>query len=141
MKETTRLERLLGKEFIYKHQNIKIKDYYPIQEKGEINIITDGNPIRIKENEIVKFCEQLLPVDAPETKATQGLSVHLSAQVAEQTNGLLATLQQTLLDNIEAVKRDGGYIKQANTINSSVNALIGMAKLQIQVGKMNGGKK
>lgn len=132
MKETTRIERLLGKEFIYKQNNIRIKDYYQVPEKGEFKIITDGSPITVKEKDIAKFCEDLLAVQAPETG--------VSLQVAEQATGLLAILQKTLLDNIEMVKQDKEYIKQANVVNSSVNALIGMAKLQIQVGKMKPGK-
>ncbi len=127
MRNKTRLEKLLGKDFIYKQTNILIRDYYQIPETAEVKIITDGKPITIKDSDIPMFCSDLLPVDSSETKATQ---------VVEQTNGLLSTLQRTLLDNIQAVKENPGYVKQANTINSSVNSLIGLAKIQIQVNKI-----
>lgn len=129
MKDTTRLEKLLNKEFIYKQENIRVKDYVRNPDNKTIDIITDKKPISIKENEIIKFCEALLPVDEPATQA-------ISTEVVQQTTGLMNTLQQTLLENIAMVKKDPNYIKQANVVNSSVNALIGMAKLQIQVGKM-----
>lgn len=135
MTNTTRLQKLLNKEFIYKQENIRIVDFYPEKDKETFKIIlANKKPITVKDGEVDKFCKDLLPVDAPET----GVSI----QVAESTNGMIVNLQQTLLENIERVKQDPGYIKQASTINSSVNALVGMAKLQIQMSKMKmgGGK-
>lgn len=134
MKETTRLERLLNQQFIYKQENIQLKDFFLQEENHTVRIITDKKPIIIKQSDISKFCDELLPVEDSATMA-------VSTQVMQQTTGLLSTLQQTLLDNIEMVKKDKEYIKQANVVNSSVNALIGMAKLQLQVGKLNGNKR
>lgn len=139
MKETTRLEKLLTKQFIYKQDNITIKDYFLKDEDKTVHIITDKKPIVIKEADIAKFCEQLLPVEEPTTRAVA--QVAISTEVVQQTTGLLSTLQQTLLDNIERVKTDKEYIKQANVVNSSVNALIGMTKLQISVAKLNSQKQ
>lgn len=133
MKERTKLEKLVGKEFIYQQNNIRIKDYYAEEENGSFKIITDGKPITVKEADIASFLERLLPVEEPATQA-------ISTEVVQGTNELMNTLQQTLLDNINKVQNDKEYIKQANVVNSSVNALIGMAKLQLQVAKMKHGK-
>lgn len=131
MNNTTRLQKLLNKEFIYKQENIRIVDFYPEKDKDTFKIIlANKKPITLKESDVDKFCKDLLPVEAPET----GVSI----QIQQSTNGMISTLQQTLMDNIERVKSDPAYVKQANTINSSVNALVGMAKLQIQMSKMAG---
>lgn len=140
MKDTKRLERLLNKEFIYKQENIEIKDYFVEEENDLVRVITNKKPIVIKMDEVVSFCDSLLPVEAPETVAVRAVSV-IDKEVVDNTNNLLGTLQQTLLDNIALVKKDGNYIKQANTINSSVNSLIGLAKIQLNLAKMNAGKK
>jgi hypothetical protein len=133
MNDRTKLNRLLNKEFIYKQENIVITDHFEDSDKGTINIVTKQKTIKIKSAELPAFLESLLPVDDTNTTAV--------AVVSKETGGLLTTLQETLLDNIERVKADPGYIKQANTVNSSVNALVGMAKLRVQVERMNAGKK
>lgn len=133
MTDRTKLNRLINKEFIYKQENILITDHFEDPDKGVINIVTKSKTIKVKTEELPVFLEALLPVDDSNTQAV--------AVVSNETGGLLRTLQETLLDNIERVKKDPGYIKQANTVNSSVNALVGMAKLRVQVERMNGGKK
>jgi hypothetical protein len=138
----TRLKGMIGKTFLYKKNQITICNYHVLAAAGETQIdIEDeygkpAEPIRMKD--LSKFLDGCLPVDAQEVIDNAGQAV--STQVVQQTNGLLNTLQQTLLDNINQVKSNPGYIKQANVINSSVNSLIGLAKIQIQVNKMGKGK-
>jgi hypothetical protein len=133
-----RLKGMIGKLFLYKGKQIKIKDYHVLGEEGKTQIdIEEGEPI--KTADITKFIEFCLPVD--DTNGEEKQESGVSTVVLQETNTLIGTLQQTLLENIAQVKKNPNYIKQANVINSSVNALIGMAKLQLQVGKMNGGKK
>lgn len=130
MKETHRLDRMLNKTFIYKQDQIVIRDYFQEPEKGTVRVITDKKPITVQTSQLADFEKACLPVEEPATQA-------VSTEVVSQASSLLLTLQQTLLDNIEMVKKDKEYTKQANVVNSSVNALIGMAKLQLQVGKLN----
>jgi len=127
MKEKTRLEKLLNKTFIYKQEHITIRDYFEDPDNASFKITTDKKTITIKEADVSSFIEACLPVEDENTRAVESI---------RQTDGLITTLQQTLLENIENVKKDKDYIKQANVINSSVNALIGMAKLQVQVSRL-----
>lgn len=120
-----KLKAMLGKLWLHNGNQIKIINYHVLSEQGKIQIDIEGkDPMMIKD--INKFIEGCLPVE----------ETAVSVEVIQQTNGLINTLQKTLLDNIEKVKNDKEYIKQANVVNSSVNALIGMAKLQLQVEKL-----
>lgn len=129
MKEESKLKKLLNKEFIYKQENIRIENYVPDREANAIDIITNKKPIRIKEDGIQAFVDLLLPVDEPSTQA-------LSADVIQEATGLTKDLKDILLDNIRKVQSDPNYIKQATSINKSVNQLVGLAKLHLDAAKM-----
>jgi hypothetical protein len=128
MKEENKLKKLLNKEFIYKQDNIRIENYVPDRDSGDIDIITDKKPIRIKEDGIQKFIDMLLPVEEPQTKAVSTIS----AEVIQEATGLTKDLKDILLDNIKKVQTDPNYIKQATTINKSVNSLVSLAKLHLE---------
>ena len=132
-----KLKEMIGKTFLYRGNQITICNYHILGAEGKTQIdIEDenGKPAEpIKTPDLAKFIEYCLPVDDTPTRQE---SQAVSTEVVQQTNSLLGTLQQTLLDNISQVKTNPNYIKQANVINSSVNSLIGLAKIQIQVNKM-----
>lgn len=123
-----RLKKMIGKPYMYKGQNIIISNYTVLSDEGKTLIDLQGaRPLKIRD--LSQFLNECLPVDSEDETV-------VSTEVVQQTNNLLTTLQQTLLDNIEKVKKDPAYIKQANTVNSSVNSLIGLAKIQISVSKI-----
>lgn len=125
MKETTKLERLLNTTVIYKQNHIRIKDYFMKPEDGTVTIITDKNPITIKEAEIADFVSKCLPV----AEESQALAIVTESQ---QT---ITTLKDILMDNIKKVQEDKEYIGQAKTINNSVSALLNMVSLQVKLGR------
>lgn len=124
MKETTKLERLVGRTFIYKQDHIKIKDFYPIPEEKKINVITDKKPILLDDSDVPDFINKLLPVDEPTTVAVS---------VVNETQQTITSLKDILLDNIKKVQENKDYIAQANTINNSVNSLLNMVSLQMKI--------
>lgn len=126
MKETTRLERMLNKTYIYKQDHIRIKDYYPEAEEGTIKIITDKGPITIHANEVTHFVEKCLPVDDENTQALQ---------IVTESQKTITSLKDILLDNIKKVQDNKEYINQAKTINNSVNTLLNMVSLELKVSK------
>jgi hypothetical protein len=134
-----RLKNMIGKTFMYKGNQITIKDYHVLGEEGKTQIdIEEGEAI--KTADLAKFIDFCLPVQTPEEDEADQQTDAVSTEVVAQTQNILSTLHTTLLDNIKKVQQNEKYIKQANVINSSVNSLIGLAKLQIQVGKMTKGK-
>jgi hypothetical protein len=136
-----KLKGMIGQTFLYKGKQITICNYHVLGEEGKTQIdIEDenGNPAPpIKTPDLAKFIDFCLPVD--DTNGDEQ-STAVSTEVVQETNTLLGTLQSTLLDTITQVKKNPNYIKQANVINSSVNSLIGLAKIQIQVNKMTKAK-
>ena len=129
MKDRTRLNNLLGKTYMYKQDSILVSDWFEDVDAGLYKVVTTNGVIPVPVNEVKEFIDHLLPTEEESTTA-------VSTEVVRETEGFLKTLQQTLMENIEMVKKDPAYIKQANSVNSSVNALIGMAKLQLQVGRL-----
>lgn len=134
-----RLKAMVGKTWLYKGHQITIEDYHVMGDEGFQIDVLGKDPIKVKD--AAKFIESCLAVDNTAPAIEPPASTAVSTEVLQETNGLLKTLQETLLHNIAQVQKDANYIKQANTINSSVNALVGLAKLQIQATRMNGGKK
>jgi len=48
-------------------------------------------------------------------------------------NDTMTKLRDTLMANIEKVKQDREYIPQAKMISDSINSLIGLAKIEIDL--------
>lgn len=46
---------------------------------------------------------------------------------------LIMTLRDILLDDIEKIRSDRGYINQAKATNNNINTLINLARLQLQM--------
>jgi hypothetical protein len=126
MKETTRLEKMLSKTYIYKQEHIRIKDYYPEPEEGTIKIITDKAPITINASEVTQFIDKCLAVDDENTQALQ---------IVTESQKTITSLKDILLDNIKKVQENKEYINQAKTINNSVNTLLNMVSLELKVSK------
>lgn len=124
MKDQTKLEKLVGKEFIYKQEHIRIKDYFMKPEEGTVHIVTDKQPITVKEEDVQDFVSRCLPVAEESTVAV--------AVVAEaQTT--ITSLKDILMDNIKKVQENKDYIGQAKMINNSVNSLLNMVSLQMKL--------
>jgi hypothetical protein len=126
MKETTKLEKLLNKTYIYKQDHIRIKDYYLVPEEESIKIITDKAPITIKADELQQFIDKCLPVQDENTQAIQ---------IVSDSQKQITSLKDILMDNITKVQADKEYINQAKTINNAVNTLLNMVTLEMKVKK------
>ena len=120
-----KLKGMIGKTYMYKGENITIINYATLTDEGKTLIDIGSRSFKV--SNLTDFIDACLPVDSHDTQL---------ATVDPGTTSLLSSLQQTLLDNIDQVKKNPAYIKQANVVNSSVNSLIGLAKIQIQVNKM-----
>lgn len=122
MRETTKLERMVGESFLYHGNQIKIKDYYKEEENNSIRIITQTEPILIANSKIQEFVSDCLPIE--ESK---------SLSIVSESQATITSLKDILMDNIKKVQGDKDYINQAKTINNSVNTLITMVSLQVKI--------
>lgn len=127
MKDKAKLEKLLDKEYIYKQENIRIKDYYFKEETKSYKIITDGTPIEIEEAGVDNFIKKLLPVTQPESAA--------ALSIVSESRNTINSLKDILMDNIKKVQTNKDYIGQAKMVNNSVNSLLNMVSLELKIRK------
>lgn len=142
-----KLNRMMNKSFLYKGIEITVRSY-ELDETRAILIFTDKkDPIKI--TDLNKFIDACMPVSTPgkneqsQVKSTQDQNSRetesSSSELLKANAGsvdLLKKLKHTLVQNIQTVKNDKKYVKQANAINSSASALIDVAKVQLVIGKI-----
>lgn len=123
---TNQLNAMLGKTFMYKTINYKILGYAPANGNGEKIIInTNVRPIELFTKDGLEYIkDNFLPV------ATPGAMV-----VVTQDLAAVKSLHNTILDNIEKIKKDKSYIEQAQAINESIDTYIDLAKTEIDYAK------
>ena len=87
-----------------------------------LTVATDNGWLEFATGKAEKALAEFLPVHAN----NRSLAITVMPK-----NGELQNLKEIILDNIQKVKEDKDYIKQADAINKSIGTLINMAKLEI----------
>lgn len=64
-------------------------------------------------------------------------SPHYEPAIYSENKDALANLSKLLLQDIEKVRADPGYVPQAKQICNSVNAIVNITRLQLQLLKIN----
>lgn len=119
------LQQMIGNTYRYEGQKILVSD---VRIKGnKASVITDKNVIELLiddlENELQKFdyvgTNQLIRNPQIVDMVFEGASVYQQ-------------LQSTLIESIQKVKEDKGYIEQAQTINETIKQVIDLEKVKLQ---------
>ena len=108
-----KLQEMKGKTFMYNTVNQKILNCFC--DNGTIKIATDKRLIEFPRDQFKEKIKEFLPV---------GEGTGMEVQVIGMKDS--QTLQTTILENIEKLKTDKGYIHQAKAINNSVNTFLNM---------------
>lgn len=146
MSTMIKLESMIDKTYYYRKQKAVIKSYDNSIGEFELIIEIEGTPKRfIKTTEeklelfLANFSEVQQVEDEPEEKEEVK---HLPAprqneemELYTENKAVFSNLSQVLLNDIEKVKTDPAYVKQAKQISNSVNALVNLTKLQLQLIK------
>jgi len=103
------------------------------RDPTRITIATDKKWILIEHSEIPSFLKDLLEVDDEQLPAKNGTNA--TAIISDQMKQNVNSLSGILLSNIERLKDDPTYIKQAQQINNSARTIIEMARLELDVHK------
>lgn len=113
-----------GKTYMYAANTYKILNYKI--DKDEVHLVTDSEWLVFKISAAEKNLTQFLPV-------ADGFG---NEKLTIITNESSKKIIDTILSTIEEVRQNPEYVKQANAINQSVNALISLGKLEIQFKKL-----
>ena len=119
-----RLELMIGKTYKYDGGVVKIED---VKINGNVaRLITEGAPIYITtddlDHDLKKFKQISDNTLARDTRIVDSIMYE---------NNIYSIVQNTLLDSIQKIKGDSGYIPQAQAVNETVKNLIELEKTRI----------
>lgn len=114
---------MINKTWLHNATNYKIIDYYPYF--GQVFIGTDKGILKVDTEKLDTFLKGWLPVENPEK----------DTDVILFEKEKLNPLYDTIFDNIDKLKKEPGFIKQADAINRSIKTLIDSVKLGLLIKK------
>lgn len=121
-----KLQSMLNKTWMYNTRNHKLLSF-KIKEQ-EVILVTDKEWIEVPMTKINKTLSEFLPVDEREKSE---MSV-----VLFKGNGK-ASLKDLIYENIDNIKKDPSYIPKAKALNEQVKTVIEMAKLELQIKRLD----
>ena len=124
----TKLDDMVHKTFNYGGRIHCVLSY---QLNGKLVLKTNQEEYERPLDSIPDFLDHWEPFDT-----TKNVLVPIEAPMLKETN-MVNTLTDLLMDNIDKVKNDAGYIKQAQAINNNVNSIINLTKLKLDVIKQS----
>ncbi len=124
-KEMQKLERMIGNTYLFEGRRMLIQDVKINGNKARL--ITDKDEIE-------------LPLDAledylPDFHLKESNALARNPEVVEVILGgttMYTKLQDTLLDTLQRIQADPGYIGQASAINDTIKSMIDLEKVKIQ---------
>lgn len=123
------LNQMMGQTVMYKQKQHILNDWHIVD--GRIHILTDTNAIIINKSEIQNELQKFKISGLPQNNGTS---------TAIQTNTdfkNLNTVEDVLMDAIQKVQDDPGFVSQAKAINSSVSQLVNVQKVKIEMMKLH----
>jgi len=123
------LQRIDGQRCMYNGRNIKVESARI--ESDFVVVVTDQREIKIPRFSAVTDLKLFKVIDASMALVPKAPPAKLEVIGVE----VMKSLKDTLLENIENVKKDKGFIPQAAQINKDVNTLVNMAKHELQLIK------
>jgi len=128
MSNQTRLEKMKGKVFLYNTRQVKILNYKILEDYTIIS--TDKKIYQFPNDRLSAYLDDFLPVI--EEMETVGRGVKLY-----QADENFPRLKNTLLEQIELVKKDKKNIPQANSVISSIKAYTDIVKTEMLIDSLN----
>ena len=128
-----KLQKMIGKSFMYKLKVRKIIDFKILDNENEILISTDSGLISFKAEKAIEEISLFLPAEGDDGKSLVRFGGDKNWN----------TLKETVYGVIEKLNAPGGekYVEQAKTINESAKTLVEMLKVEVDVAKVLQGSK
>ncbi len=126
-----RLQSLINMPVKYGMKVITITGYICNDDKGRVYIHTDE-----RDNHFDRTYDAVPTLLKEFTPATVIAKSDQMEVVVNNTNNMVDTLKDLLMDNITKVKNDPGYIAQAKEINKNVNSILNLTRLQMEAVNM-----
>ena len=133
------LDKLLDNTYLYRGREVTVMSH--IIQHGEVIVkVKDGHPIVFPATKINEHIKEFMPISDENTwlnppAKPSNKDAELVISTFKTSGETFSTLETTLLENIEKVKLDKGYIPQAKEINSQVSTLVKINKQKIEMAK------
>lgn len=115
---------MVGKEFLYKTNNIKVLSFKLDEQK--LTIVTEEEWIEVDRFKALAELKEFLPAEPGQQLAIVKPSID---------GTVVGQLRDELMENIRKVRKDPNYIPQAAEINSNVKTIVDLAKAEIEMVK------
>lgn len=123
-----KLNKLVGKSFDYRGKTIVITK---VKYVGTSFVVfTNRQTMNFFENEVDEFISEL---KEPVLKPIKIFNKMDEEKKETTTLSVTTNIKQTLLDTLDKVKYDKGYINQANAICNITSQMINVMKVEIQI--------
>jgi hypothetical protein len=136
MKKLDKLKSLMGKK--YKHEGGAEFIFYTHKiDKDKVTIVTDSEWLIFNLYDIDVFMEKYkeIVIDANnEVMLVSKKEQSLPAMKSVNTD-VINSLKDILISNIDKVQKDRDYVNQAKIVCNSVQGIVNLAKLELDIRK------
>ena len=133
-----RLTAMTGRTFLYKTKPVKVLSFRV--EAGICTLVTtDRHWLTLPIKDMMLVLPDFLEMEEDEPSVALSRpapDVALQASVQVESLSVFSALKEALLDNIQKVQHDKGYVSQAQVVSHSVKMVIELAKTEIAAVKM-----
>lgn len=129
----------MGKSWQHKGTNEIVRFMSYNRDGDEITVATDGEWLKTTYYDLQVFMNKYTPVpDREETAKDHTVVIaKKDVQVLPDLKSIqmdtITHLKEALLDNIKKVREDPKYIPQAKEINATVNTIVNLARVEIDM--------
>ncbi len=124
------LNELIGKSFDYRGKTIIVTK---VKYVGTSFVVfTNRQTMNFFENEVEEFISELKAPIVKQVKIYTKMDLESKKDEPSELS-VTMNIKQTLLDTLERVKNDKGYINQANAICNITSQMINVMKVEIQI--------
>jgi len=117
-----KLNSMIGNMYNYRGRQLTIQGWSSYD--GIIEILNNGHAIQINKSDINKALKEFKTVNNPAGNGALPVKTEK-----------LEPIEDILINTIDKLKKEPGYVEQAKAINSSVTNLINIQKLKLQMLK------
>lgn len=133
-----RLKHLRGKDWLYNGNQVHVEEVVMVD--AEITVTCrGGSKIKFDKSEAEQKIKDFKPVETSMTEIIDSQP----GNVVVKENQVLNSLEEKLMETIDKVDQDKGYVNQANSISDLSRQVIELNKTKIkmvaEVRKFNGG--
>lgn len=137
----TELGKVLNRKIIYRDAKQTVTDFRYVNGISKFIIELDGHETEYTVEEAVQFVLESEPCDKQITfnknvpVPTQGNKTSNMAVALSADQSVTASLKSTVMETIEKLKNDAGYIPQANAISEQIQTLLDIKRVEIDIVK------